>query len=257
MLATIPPDSPTVAVRAIVTSSPPVDDIIQAQTSPGLVEAAQAYLDRLASGDVPPPDLQAAWEEFYKIFNPILIRLTRCRRVLADDVDDQVQEVWQTVVIHLKAFRPDPAGSPFEAWLRVVARHQLARSQQDATRRSVSVSSHEVPDRFVGREPDPAEFCERLDDRARVSILLGRLRAEVSPLNYRVLEMRAIEERGVSETAQVVGLLPNQVRVRHHRMLTRLRQLAGSTAGQGSGTPEIIPKNFLKFAQQKSAACLL
>ena len=192
-----------------------------------LVEAVRAYLACLAGGTCPSPAQAAAWDAFYRTYAPVVVGLAEAWSGAAGPADDEVQVVWQVVVSRLASFRPDPARGPFRAWLMIVARRRLIDRHRGDARRLHAARWDEPPVHLAGREPDPAVACEREDERAFASALLARLRGRVSPLSYRVLHLRSIDELAVAEVARLVGLTDEQVRVRHHRMLGQLRRLAG------------------------------
>ncbi len=193
-----------------------------------LVATTQTYLAGLANGDTPSPGEREAWDEFYRSFAPVVRRQARSRgreRSIVPD-DDATQEVWLKVVERLETFRIDASLGSFPGWLRAVARRRSADRRRAAARSPFPATWDTPPVDHIGTEVDPAEACERAEDRAYLAHWLDRLRAEVSPLDYRILHLRSIEDRSAGEVGRLVGLSTGHVRVRHHRMLRRLRQLA-------------------------------
>ncbi len=216
-----------------------------------LVEATRAYLACLESGDDPGPMLTSAWDQFYRTYAPIVVRLARHRCPATGDPDDGAQDVWQAIVAGLVTFRPDPACGPFQAWLLVVARRRLADQWRSDARKIHPVIWDTPPDHLEGIEPDPAITCERNDERAYAANLLIKLQDQASSLSYRILHLRAIEGRTVPEVARLVGLTAGQVRVRHHRMLAKLRRLAGVVKTGGSTSIKEKLEKFPPTAQQR------
>lgn len=209
-----------------------------------LVETTQDYLACLAGGCVPGPTLASAWDEFYRTYMPLVLRVVRRRCGLAGEPDDMVQDVWLAIVAHLAAFRPDPARGPFRAWLLVVARRRLADRLRGDLRKIRPTGWADPPDHIEGAEEDPAVICERDDERAFLAALLATLRAQVMPLSYRILQMRALEGRAVPEVASLVGLTADQVRARHHRTVAKLRRLAGQAEGHDPERTRRVSENL-------------
>ncbi len=239
MPLTIAPDSRTVidrpfGDRATALSKSSLEPTAATNDDVELVEATRAYLACRASGDDPGLALKSAWNQFYRMYAPIIARLARHRCGAPGDCDDGVQDVWQAIVAQLVVFRPDPARGPFRAWLLVVARRRLADRRRSDARKIRPVVWDTPPDHLEGTDPDPAMTCERDEERGYAADLLAQLHTLVSPLSYRVLHLRAIEGRTVPEVAQLVGLTANQVRTRHHRMMAKLRRLAGSPRTGGT-----------------------
>ena len=244
MQRTIPPDSrtamfctigpPAILVSTALAAPSPVDD-------PVLVGAAQSYLTCLTAGATPGPALRPAWDEFHRSCAPLVDRAARGRRGDRGTDADASQEIWLALVERLGSFRVDAGAGSFPGWLRTVARRRLIDRRRAEARRPFPATWDEPPVHVAGAEPDPAEACERAEERTRLGELLARLRVEVSALNYRVLHLRAIEERSPGEVGRLVGLSAEQVRVRHHRMLERLRRLAGSSRAGGAKDSEKNP----------------
>ena len=65
--------------------------------------------------------------------------------------------------------------------------------------------------------------------------LLAELCSEVSDLNFRLLKMRFVEDRAVPEVAAALNLTPEQVRVRQHRLLKKLRAMQAVYTGEQFG----------------------
>lgn len=219
-----------------------------------LVETTRTYLACLARGGVPGPALASAWDEFYRTYAPLVVRIVRRRCGMAGDQDDRAQDVWQAIVTRLATFRPDPARGPFRAWLLVVARRRLADRLRGDARKIRPMIWDEPPDHVEGAEEDPAVTCERDDERALFTGLLALLRTQVTPLSYRVLQLRVLEGRAVSEVARLVGLTADQVRARHHRTVVKLRRLAGTAEDRDPAPARKISRKFPTTAQQRPAS---
>lgn len=217
--------------------SPEEDDL-------ALAETTRAYLACLAGGGVPGPALASAWDEFYRTYAPLVVRIVRRRCGRAGDPDDRAQDIWQAIVTRLVAFRPDPTRGPFRAWLLVVAHRRLTDRLRRDARKIRLMAWDEPPDHVEGAEEDPAVTCERDDERAIFAGLLDQLRTQVTPLSYRVLQLRALDGRAVSEVARLVGLTAAQVRARHHRTVVKLRRLAGAAEDHDPVRMRKFPENF-------------
>jgi RNA polymerase sigma factor (sigma-70 family) len=218
-----------------------------------LVETTRAYLACLAGGGVPGPALASAWDEFYRTYAPLVVRIVRRRCGRAGDPDDRAQDVWQAIVTRLVAFRPDPTRGPFRAWVLVVAQRRLADRLRGDARKIQPMTWDEPPNHVEGAEEDPAVTCERDDERALFAGLLAQLRTQVTPLSYRVLQLRVLEGRAVSEVARQVGLTADQVRARHHRTVAKLRRLAGPAEDHDPAMARKISRKSPTAAQQRPA----
>ena len=155
--------------------------------------------------------------------------LAVARRLLRDENDaaDAVQDALLSVSRAIDGFQ---GGSRLSTWLhRVVVNAALMRLRAQRRRREESIE--DLLPRFVadGHQARPAEpwaapaedRLETEETRALVSASIGRL-----PETYRVvLMLRDIEELDTQETAAVLGVTANAVKIRLHRARQALRTL--------------------------------
>jgi RNA polymerase sigma factor (sigma-70 family) len=172
------------------------------------------------------PDREAveAWDRFYRVYAPLLRRLAGEYVPPGDDADDRVQEVWCAVLARLPRFRVEPDRGRLRAWLTVLARHALV----DRSRRQGRPMKHLSPaeeGEIPGRDSDPAAAYEQGLRQGAVRAALAELRARVPEPSFLVLHLRWFEGLSVAEISTLLGMEPAQVRLRHHRMVRRLRRL--------------------------------
>jgi RNA polymerase sigma-70 factor (ECF subfamily) len=200
-----------------------------------LLQQAQRYLECRSRGRDPDGGLTAAWEEFFRIYNPLIGRLTVACQVPRDSHDDCVQQVWVEVVKKLPAFRYDPRRGRLLTWLNRITRGKAI----DLRRRRSCRPTHNLTARqqadLPGTETDPAAAYERRRQREAVWFVLGELRSQVSECSYRVLYLRWVEGRTAAETAAAVGLTAPQVWFREYRMKNHFRRLFRQHAGGDRG----------------------
>jgi RNA polymerase sigma factor (sigma-70 family) len=202
-----------------------------------LLQQAQAYLQSQLGRHAPDSVLTEAWEQFYRVYNDLIQRFAVAQGVRGTDVDDCVQEVWREVATRLADFQ-HPGNRPgLRAWLYTVVRSKAMDLLRQAARRPATSLDRqmEAGDEPCGGHSDPQELYERQWEEAMLQTMLGELRAQVSELNYRVLQMRSVEQRDVAEVAAALDLTREQVRYRHHRMLQKLRARVAVYTGEHFG----------------------
>jgi RNA polymerase sigma-70 factor (ECF subfamily) len=196
-----------------------------------------ALLARSAAGD------RAARGELLERHRRRLKRMVAVRldRRLAPRVDpsDVVQEALAEAAHRLDDYlRERPM--PYYPWLRRLAwvRVDKAHRRHTAGRRDVGReeppglpdrSAVALADRLLAGDTGPADAAERAERRAAVRAALDQL----PPADREVLVLRYLERLATAETAAVLGVTENAVRLRHMRALERLRDhLDGGWPGE-------------------------
>jgi RNA polymerase sigma-70 factor (ECF subfamily) len=208
----------------IGSTSAPAEDV-----DLGLLVFTQAYLDCRCQGLAPGTELSEAWQQFYDICEPCLKRFAVGCNVPAADVEDCVQQVWAELLKKLPNFPYDPKRGRFCSWLFALVHSRAIDLLR--RRRTAGLSSTQQAD-LCSQEETPAATAEKQGERATVQRVLAMLRARVSETNFRVFEMRWINEWTVQEVAARLGLAPACVRLRAHRtkrIFERLFRLCSRT----------------------------
>lgn len=205
-----------------------------------LLESAKLYLKSLVERKAPDSFLSAAWEEFYRVYSDLIRRFVIASGVRGDDVDDCVQDVWGEVLTRFVDFQYDPNRPGLRAWLYTLVRSKATdmfrrTSRCPTSRLGEAIESGQEP---VSRDLDPADRYALRWELALVQTLLLELRSAVSELNYTVLHMRLVEGHEVAQVAAALGLAPEQVRYRQHRMLEKLRARAALYTGEHLGASD-------------------
>lgn len=163
----------------------------------------------------------------------IEIRLDR-RMAARADPSDIVQETMTTALVRLPDYFAHPQIS-FYPWLRRIAADRLAdayRMHVTAERRSVLKEHPWVPNlnddsvaelaqSIVTSSICPAEKAQEAEMRQHAVTALGQLK----PLDREILVLRYLEQLGVREIADVLGISETAVTSRHMRALQKLRRL--------------------------------
>jgi len=206
-------------------SDPQQRDPQQRAPQQRLLRGAQAYLRLLAKGLTPPDELEEAWDEFYRRFNPGIVRLAResCRS--ADAADDCVQTVWVEIVRKLPGLEYDPARGQLGTWLRTVAYRAVALFHRRESRHR-QVAAQELPGSLLSREFDPAVAYERQQTLRVIRALAAEVSQRLSTTDNQVLELRLWRGYGVSEIAAKLEITAPQVRYRYHRATRKIHKLA-------------------------------
>jgi RNA polymerase sigma-70 factor (ECF subfamily) len=159
-----------------------------------------------------------SWEEFDRLYRPLLVRYAIERGLSPDEAEEIAQQCMTAITEGIQSFRRRVS---FRGWLRGMIDHkvkdQLKRRRREAVARTADL------EREQSREDNPALMWERHWNKMHLLYCLNRMKEEVSPLTYEAFEMYVIQELPVAEIAERLGMTPNQVYVAKHRVISRLK----------------------------------
>jgi RNA polymerase sigma factor (sigma-70 family) len=219
------------------------------EIDPDLVIEVRAYLVlrrlRMPEG----PELAQSWDRFFAVCDPLVRRFARSRGLRDADASDCAHDVWQAVIRVLSGGGPGPDPGRLGAWFFGMVRHKAADVARHRGRAAPGDDEAfaSLPD---PRACDPAVELDREWIRAEVREVVAGLVRWVSAESCRVLHLRWFEGRAFAEIADELGITPPQARVRHHRVIARLRLLIG--AGRAGGPAEFAGISR-EFAQRRGA----
>ncbi len=181
--------------------------MVQAQSDEDVIASVRA-------GD------SALYETLVRRYDQFLHYMTL--RVVHDeaDADDLVQEAHMKAFTNLGQF----AGrSSFRTWLTTIAIHgavfHIRKTPHRLARSGALLTFEESEWRVTTAAPDPEQ--QVLDDEARRALWAAVV---ALPANYRaVVILRGIKELSTGETARILGISPQAVKMRLHRAKTLLR----------------------------------
>jgi RNA polymerase sigma-70 factor (ECF subfamily) len=203
----------------------------------------------------------AVFEILMRRYNQRLFRAARA--IVRDDADaeDAVQQAYLAAYAHLDQF----AGTArFSTWLtRIAVREALGKLRTRKRRGETELDTDTVQESMTmshgGDEPSPEAHAARRE-------LLGVLESAVDALPeiYRVVfMMREVELMSTNETAEVLELSEEAVKVRLHRARAMLRealfekvdkQLPGSFPFMGARCDRIVAAVMAKLPPRRPPA---
>jgi RNA polymerase sigma-70 factor, ECF subfamily len=187
-----------------------------------LLGDTQTYLRQLALGCAPVSSARDAWECFFQLYDPLVQRTVRAVGLRGADTRDCMQEAWMEILRRLPNFHYDPCCGRFSGWIYTLARNKAI----DFRRRLIRSTKASV----IGLEtlvacpaPDRAGVHEQDATGQLLCRVLSILRPRISSTNFRMVRLRWVEGRSVSETAAALQLSPEQIRYRTYRLKKRLQ----------------------------------
>lgn len=190
---------------------------------PGLGGDAE-LLERLRAGD------EQAFETLVREHGGRLLAVARHFFDSAEDACDAVQEAFLSAFRSLPRFRGD---SSLGTWLHRILVNAALMKLRSRTRHPETPIEELLP-RFDGRGHHllPVELWDSSRTSPEAAAGDGELRRTIRaciarlPVGHRVvLILRDVEELSTAETAKVLALTPNAVKIRLHRARLALREL--------------------------------
>ncbi len=156
----------------------------------------QELVERVLGGE------HAAFEPLVRRYNQRMYRAARAVTRSDVDAEDVLQQAWMNIYKHLAQFRGDAS---FATWAtRITVNEAIAM-----TRKRPQIM--EVTD--VAGEVTPVTEI----DRAQLGALLENCLNQIPQGNREVMVLRDVLELDTAETAALLGVSPEAVRVRLHR----------------------------------------
>lgn len=164
----------------------------------------------------------AAWDQFVRLYTPLLFTWAGRFGWPAEEADDFVQELLLLLLDKLPGFEHRGTGS-FRAWLRTVAvnkcRERARRCQQPA-----GIGGDDDPFASVVAAAESDHFWESEYRQHLMSLALEVMQTEFESSTWQVCWQRVVEGRPVAEVASQFGLTEAAVYVYTGRVLRRLRE---------------------------------
>ncbi len=175
----------------------------------------EEVVNRVLAGDT------ATFEILMRRHNQRLYRVARTILRNDGEAEDVMQDAYVRAYEHLDQF----AGkAKFSTWLTRIAVHEaLARSRRGNRYQALTAMTEgegDPMDRFASLTPNPEQQASSSELRSLLEAAIEKL-----PDSYRsVIMLRDVEEMSTTETAQVLDISEENVKIRLHRARALLRK---------------------------------
>ena len=168
-----------------------------------------------------------AWDEFTRIYQPVVYRLARARGLQHADAEELVQEAMLAVARAVHAWVPDRSRGRFRDWLRRIARNLTVNF---VTRRKHQVwgSGDTDVQRLLEAEQDSGADAEvsRMFEieyrRELFRVAAARVQACVKESTWQAFWLSTIDDLPIGEVARRLGLSVGSVYIARSRVMARL-----------------------------------
>jgi RNA polymerase sigma factor (sigma-70 family) len=169
-----------------------------------------------------------AWDQFVKIYEPLIFRLAKSKGFQESDAHDIVQEVMIAVSKAIHRWEPDRTKGRFRDWLFRIARNLMINF---LTRRKyqplgASQSFSELLQLHSVAEQLDNEMTREFDLEYRRELFwlaADKVRRQVRSNTWEAFRLTAIDEHSIASAARQLGMKEGAVLVARCRVLARLR----------------------------------
>jgi RNA polymerase sigma-70 factor (ECF subfamily) len=178
-----------------------------------------------------------AWRQLFRLYTPLVCYWCRKRGIHGADVDDVLQDVFQTTAKALGDFRRARPGDTFRGWLHGITRHKILVFQR---RRSSEPQAEGGPEheRRLGELPDSDADTGDGDPTAVVDddptllhdlfhTVLEMVRKEFEAPTWLAFWRTVIDGQRPVDVADELHVSPAAVRMAKCRVVRRVREQLG------------------------------
>ncbi len=173
-----------------------------------------------------------AWEEFVRIYEPLVTRFVLWRGFSHQDAADISQEVMAAVARTIRNFEYDPKKGSFRGWMLTVTRRQIIQLLRKRSRQPVTVPAEEADAESEGVVPGDLDVWELEYRRRLFDWACALVRGQFSDSTWQAFWRTTVEDRTGAEVASELGLPTGAVYVARSRVLQRVREKIASVADE-------------------------
>jgi RNA polymerase sigma-70 factor (ECF subfamily) len=168
----------------------------------------------------------AAWQEFIRLYGPIVYGFARKRGLQDADAADLMQDVMRSVSAAIGRLDYDRNQGTFRGWLFTITRNKIFNFLS-ARRIRPQGSGDTTTNRLLEEHPDEEEASNAWEmeyQRRLAAMAMDRVKGEFQETTWRAFWLTAVEGRSAADVAGQVGLSPGAIYVAKSRVLARLKE---------------------------------
>ncbi|HEV8060169.1 MAG TPA: sigma-70 family RNA polymerase sigma factor [Gemmataceae bacterium] len=168
---------------------------------------------------------RGAWQEFMKLYGPVVYGFARKRGLQDADAADLMQEVMRSVSGAIGRLEYDPSQGTFRGWLFTITRNKVFTFL--STRRNRAQSSGDsATQRLLDEQPDPNDSSDEWEleyQRRIASLAMEHVKNEFHESTWQSFWLTAVEGIAPADAAKRIGISAGAVYVAKSRVLARVK----------------------------------
>jgi RNA polymerase sigma-70 factor (ECF subfamily) len=169
-----------------------------------------------------------AWQEFVKLYAPLVYGFARKRGLQDADAADLTQEVLRSVSKAAARLEYDPRRGTFRGWLFTVVRNKIHDFQASQQRRPPvigSMSTQTRLEKLAAPAEDETALWHQEYERQLLTRALEQVRGDFHDSTWQAFWRTAIQGTKAKEAAEALGMSTAAVYVAKSRVLAQLKKL--------------------------------
>jgi RNA polymerase sigma factor (sigma-70 family) len=180
---------------------------------------------------------QAAWQEFMRVYGPLVYGFARKRGLQDADAADLMQDVLRSVSTAIGRLDYDRAQGTFRGWLLTITRNKIFNFLSARSARPQAAGdgpgSHVLDN--VADDNDGAELWELEYQRRVAALAMERIRSEFQDNTWQAFVSTAVDGKPAADVARQIGMTPGAIYVAKSRVLARLKEEVETLRRQEEG----------------------
>jgi RNA polymerase sigma factor (sigma-70 family) len=179
----------------------------------------------------------AAWQEFVKLYGPVVYGFARKRGLQDADAADLMQDVLRSVSAAIGRLDYDRNQGSFRGWLFTITRNKVFNFLS-ARRIRPQGSGDTTTNRLLDSHPDQSDGADAWDleyQRRIAALAMERIKPEFQEKTWQAFWLTAVEGQAAADVARQVGISPGAIYVAKSRVLARLKEEVEALQQQEEG----------------------
>jgi RNA polymerase sigma factor (sigma-70 family) len=172
------------------------------------------------------PANHAAWQEFARLYGPVIYGFARKRGLQDADAADLMQDVLRSVSGAIGTLDYDRKRGTFRGWLFTITRNKIFNFLA-ARKIRPQGSGDTTTNRLLDQEPatDDGEAAWELEYQRRLAaIAMEKIKGEFQERSWQAFWLTAVEGVGAADVSKELGMSTGAVYVATSRVLARLKE---------------------------------
>jgi RNA polymerase sigma-70 factor (ECF subfamily) len=180
---------------------------------------------------------QVAWQEFVKLYGPVVYGFARKRGLQDADAADLMQDVMRSVSAAIGRLDYDRSQGTFRGWLFTITRNKVFNFLS-ARKIRPQASGDSSTNRILDSHPDESDGSETWEmeyQRRLASLAMDRVKSEFQENTWKAFWLTAVDNVPVAEVAKQIGMSAGAIYVAKSRVLARLKDEVEAMRRQEEG----------------------